>query len=212
MMAGMRRPVTVLGPFLAVALLAGCATSVDGTGSTSAFRSSPLPPGSSTSTPSPTDPAPSGTIPSGNPSSGNLVSDTAGHIQIRLNGNPNHNVENTSVGNEKLTLYVNSAPVPDKEEAVTETYSPALPPGGEESVLRGAVGGFAGSSGFTLGTQAAVTFRGRPGRTATFTDATVLRGQYTFLALVWSTTRTYIFFAPSGAKFNDMMASFEAIG
>lgn len=55
-------------------------------------------------------------------------------------------------------------------------------------------------------------FRGRLGRTATFTDAVELNGQYTFLALDWSSTRAYLFFAPSGAPFNDMMASFKPIG
>jgi len=157
-------------------------------------------------------PAPSGTIPVGLPNVGTLLSDRSGHLQIRLLGPTTRNVYFDESGGENITVYTHDDVPGSKEHANTYVFSPPRTAKVEESYWQGAALQYAKVSGYTLLDQGTVRFHGRPGRTGTFTDAVNLNDQYTLLALDWSSTRMYFFFAPSGAPFNNMMASFHPIG
>lgn len=161
---------------------------------------------------SPGQPSGSVLLPSGDPTAGVPVTDQAAHLHIRLLAQGDRSVQHDSSNGVDITVYLHVVRTSTAlEEAATQTYSPPLPNVDPAEVLRGAVGGFAGSSGFTPGAQSAVTFRDHAARQATFTGIPGTSAQYSFIAIEWSTSRTYVFFAPSGADFNNMLASFSSI-
>jgi hypothetical protein len=218
-------------PVVAVLTMAGCASTVGGSGTSIAgphgFPSQSSAPVStpsldpsqpvSPSTPAQSTSSSSGSsgssgFPSGDPTAGVLITDSAAHLQVRVLADGERSVQHESTNGVDITVYLHIVRTTTAlEEAATQTYDPALPNVDPAAILRGAVGGFAGSSGFTVGTQEAVTIQGKPARKAIFTGIPGTTAQYTFVAIQWSSTRTYVFFGPSGSAINNMIASFKAI-
>jgi hypothetical protein len=207
MIAAMSRPPRIrllaAGLLAAATLATACSTTLSGSGSTGApigFPSSAVP-----SLPSvPSVPA----IPGG----GSSVTDVAGHFRVRMIGPATRDVQHATVSGEDITVYLHIVRTPSAlEEMASETYAPAMPSGNADTILRGEVGGFTGSSGFTVGRQTAFTFRGHPARKALFTGIPGTSREYSFLAVAWSTSRTYLFFARSGTDFQTLTTSFAAI-
>jgi predicted small secreted protein len=161
---------------------------------------------------------PSGSVPAGFPSNassgaagtGVSFSYPQGHFRATFPARPVTSSEPGSVAGASFTLYLARAQVNNAPTVLAcEDISVHLPPDQDDDTLRGAVGGFEGSSGLTLTDQSITTFRGHVARQAHF--ASPQGDDYTLLAALFSDQRLYLFFAPSGAMFDTLTSSFQPI-
>ncbi len=206
---------------LAAAALTGCAAStVSGHGSALAAAPStqdfPSSNAASAATPSVTDSLPvpassaptTASAPSTPGGSGVLVTDTAGHFQVRMPATPERSTEPGSFGGYKFTVHLATVKSPYIALAEGEEVTPALPLDQIDITLRSAVSGFQSSSGMTLISQKATTFNGHTARSAILEHA---GDRYQLVVTAYSGSQIYLLFAPQGAKFDALASSFRAI-
>jgi hypothetical protein len=133
-----------------------------------------------------------------------------GHFRATFPVRPATSSEPGSVAGATFTLYIARAQVNDAPVLLAcEDISVHLPAEQDADTLRGAIGGFEGSSGLTLKDQSSTTFRGHVARQAHFTSPQ--GGTYTLLASMFTDQRLYLFFAPAGATFDTLTGSFQPI-
>jgi hypothetical protein len=206
---------------LAAAALTGCAAStVSGHGSalagapstqdfpSSGAVSSPVP-SVTDSLPVPSTPAATGTSAPQTPGgSGVLVTDPAGHFQVRMPATPHQTTEPGSFGGYKFTVHLATVKSPYIALAEGEDVTPALPLDQIDVTLRSAVSSFESSSGMTLISQKQTTFNGHTARSAILERSDT---RYQLLVAAYSGSQIYLLFAPQGAKFDALAASFSAI-
>ena len=188
------RTLVALGVACVSLLATACSTTVNGVGL--------LPPnrGDSTSSSAATT-GPDGTV---------VITYAEGHLRARFPAAPKETTEPGSFAGVSFTVHfavANSGRKPTL--AGSEDITEALPESSYAATLRGAVGGFGGSSGLALINQRADTFQGHVAQRATFADT--IGTTYVLLAFVYSSTRLYLLFAPSGAPFDSLMESFVAL-
>jgi hypothetical protein len=211
-----RLPLAALLASAAVAL-AGCAAStVAGHGSALAGApSTPDFPSASSPAPSVTDSVP--VTPSAPPTtsapqtpagSGVLVTDAAGHFQVRMPATPQRSTEPGSFGGYKFTVHLATVKSPYLALAEGEVITPALPLDQIDVTLRSAVSAFASSSGMTLISQKQTTFNGHTARIGILERSGT---RYQLLVAAYSGSQIYLLFAPQGAKFDALASSFRAI-
>jgi predicted small secreted protein len=163
---------------------------------------------------------PSGSVPAGFPSGASSGAGAAGtgvsfsypqgHFRATFPARPATSSEPGTVAGASFTLYLARAQVNDAPTLLAcEDISVHLPADQDDDTLRGAIGGFEGSSGLTLTDQSITTFRGHVARQAHF--ASPQGDDYTLLAALFSDQRLYLFFAPSGAMFDTLTSSFVPI-
>lgn len=198
-MAGVRqsgnheRVRTLVALGLACAALAGtaCSSTVNGVGL--------LRPSRDSATSSQPDPA-----------GGVLITYTAGHLQARFPTAPEETSEPGSFDGVNLMVHTAVARVGRKPTLVAcEDVSQAIPDAIYGATLRGAIGSFEGSSGLSLINERADTFQGHVAQRATLSDT--IGTTYALLAFVYSGTRVYLLFAPTGASFDSLTESFVAL-
>lgn len=210
-MRSRRRAAWPVLALLAAAVLSGCSSTIGGHGSTAAAGA-----------PASTTPSSSG-FPSSFPSVGSSGSGSAvpggsgvsfsypqGHFQATFPAQPTTNSTPGTVAGASYTLYVAQAQTNDQPALLAcEDISVDLPADQYDDTLRGAVGGFEGSSGLTLVDQQSTTYRGHAARQAHFSSPH--GGTYTLLATMFSSRRLYLFFGPTGAVFDTLTGTFEPI-
>lgn len=135
---------------------------------------------------------------------------TAGHLRARFPVAPQETSQPASFGGVSLVVHTAVARMGRKTTiAACEDVSEAIPEAAYAATLRGAVGGFEGSSGLSLVNEQPDTFQGHTAQRAMFSDTIGTR--YVLLAFVYSGTRVYLLFAPSGAPFDSLAESFVAL-
>jgi hypothetical protein len=199
---------------LAAAALTGCAAStVSGHGSALAGAPStqdfPSSGAVSSPVPSVTDSLPVPSTPPQTPGgSGVLVTDEAGHFQVRMPATPERRTEPGSFGGYKFTVHLATVKSPYIALAEGEDVTPALPLDQIDVTLRSAVSSFQSTSGMTLISQNQTTFNGHTARSAILERAGT---RYQLLVAAYSGNQIYLLFAPQGAKFDALAGSFSAI-
>jgi hypothetical protein len=213
-----RLPLAALLASAAVAL-AGCAAStVAGHGSALAGASStpdfPSSGAASSPAPSVTGSAPVASLPPSTSApqtpagSGVLVTDAAGHFQVRMPATPERSTEPGSFGGYKFTVHLATVKSPYLALAEGEVITPALPLDQIDVTLRSAVSAFASSSGMTLISQKPTTFNGHTARSGILERS---GARYELLVAAYTGSQIYLLFAPQGAKFDALASSFRAI-
>jgi hypothetical protein len=135
----------------------------------------------------------------------------AGHFRANFPEQPTVLSEPGSFGGVSFTLHIARA-VDDRGRPTLladEDASETIPSDQADEALRVAVGSFSGSSGYTLVSQDATSFRGHRARKAALTSPA--GDDYTLLVTLWAGRRLYIMLAPSGSIYDTLTGSFEAI-
>jgi hypothetical protein len=176
-------------------------------GSSGASSSGDFPSGSvSASVPAASTPVRSGSArPDG---SGFLVTEPAGHYQLRMPAKPKRSVQPGSVQGYKYTLYLSTVKDPYLALVEGEVVEPALPKDQIGDTLDSAVSSFQRNSEMTLVNQQNTTFNGHTAKTAVLEHA---GDRYELLVAAYSGAQIYLFFAPEGSKFDALTSSFRAI-
>ena len=210
-MRSRRRAAWPLLALLAATALTGCSSTIGGHGSTAAAGA-----GASGT------PAPSG-LPSGFPTAANSGGGSAGpsgsgvsfsypqgHFRATFPSRPTTTSTPGTVAGASYTLFVAQAQNNDQPTLLAcEDISVSLPADQYDDTLRGAIGGFEGSSGLTLKDQQSTTYRGHVGRQAHFESPH--GGTFTLLATMFTSQRLYLFFGPTGPVFDTLTGSFQPI-
>ena len=136
---------------------------------------------------------------------GVLITDTDAHFSARFPLQPTLQTSPTlSLGTGTMVIRLAGLKQPHlmyvEEADISESMSQAE----YDGQLRGAIGGFEGTSGMTLISQQATTFQGHTARTAQMSTATT---RYTVLFFVYDANRFYGVVAPSGANFTTLSGS-----
>lgn len=209
------RPIALAVVLVTATALTGCSSTISGHGSTAAAGA----PASGT----PSAGGFPGNFPSNGPSVANSGGGSAGpsgsgvsfnypqgHFRATFPAQPTTDTTPGSVAGASYTLYLAQAEVNDQPTLLAcEDISVSLPADQYDDTLRGAVGGFEGSSGLTLQDQQSTTFRGHAARQAHFSSPH--GGTYTLLATMFTGNRLYLFFGPTGAVFNTLTSTFQPI-
>ena len=214
-----RASLAVVAVTLAAIALAGCgASTLTGHGSAPVSASAPSTqdfPSPGSSAPSATDPTPvpsasvpSASAPQTSTGSGVLVTDPAGHFQVRMPATPERSTEPGSFGGYKFTVHLATVKSPYLALAEGEDVTPALPMDQIDTTLRSAVSSFGSSSGMTLVSQRPTTFNGHTARTAILERS---GSRYQLLVAAYSGSQIYLLFAPEGSRFDALASSFRAI-
>ena len=197
---------------VAVAVLAGCSSTINGHGTTAAAGAvasgSSAPGGFPSAFPS----AGSSGGGSAGPATGSGVSFSypQGHFRATFPARPTTETTPGTVAGASYTLYLAQAQANDQPTLLAcEDISVSLPADQFDGTLRGAVGGFEGSSGLTLTDQQSTSYRGHVARLAHFSSPHT--GTYTLLATMFTDKRLYLFFGPNGPVFDTLTSTFQPI-
>ena len=144
------------------------------------------------------------------PDGGVTVTDTSGHFTARFPSQPSEVTgPSSTVGTAKITIHIAATRSPEPIFVEAADVTPPIPAGQEDVTLRGAIGGFEGSSGLTLHAQSSTTFMGYIARQADFTEPDGT--PFTVLFFLDGNARLYGLAAPAGATFSTLAASFTAL-
>ena len=186
------RTLVALGLACAAFVGTGCSSTVDGVGL--------LPPAGRDSATAP-QPGADGSV---------VITYADGHLRARFPSAPQETSQPASFGGVRFSIHTAIARVGRKATvAACEDVSQSMPEAIYAATLRGAIGGFEGSSGLALINERADTFQGHVAQRATFSDT--IGTTYALLAFVYSGTRVYLLFAPTGAPFDSLTESFVAL-
>lgn len=210
---GLRRSLAAGGSaVLALVLVTGCSTTVDGKGV--ALRA----PGSSASSSRTGFPSAPASDTGGAPATGSLtatpdgkggflVTYPAGHFKAVFPGQPESQSQPGNLGPVSFTVYI--ATVQGQALAASEDFSPTIGEGDYDTTLRSAVGSFAGSSGLTLKSQQQTTFQSHRARTAELVNSS--GDAFDLVVFMYSGERLYILFGKKGAPYDTLSHTFEAL-
>jgi hypothetical protein len=133
----------------------------------------------------------------------------AAHFAARFPSTPFEDEVPGSFGGSRFTLRLAIVRTPHLLEVAENEIEPALPQSTVDSNLRATLTSLASSSGMTLDSQQATTFQGQPARRGSLASPT---GQtFDAIAAMYNRGREYLLLAPTGAAFDDLVASFEAL-
>jgi hypothetical protein len=148
--------------------------------------------------------------PTGSPAvpSGVLFTSKAGHFRARFAAQPTARAVPVTVGsyNLQLNLAVLASPI---SEVANETYTPTLPPSEYQTAMRTALTSAAAPGGWTVLSQTATTFHGRPARIAQYSTPTGLH--LTSMVFFSSGSSLYLLLAQAGSVYEKLSSSFEIV-
>jgi len=199
---------------IALLTLTACTTTVVGHGvalNAGASSTASPPPGFPSTSEAPSSPGSTSSPTSSDSGHGVLVTYPAGHFSAVMPTQATERSENGNLGGQSFTVYlaisVSDGSVPT--EVASEDIDHALDPSEYAATLRVAVGSFAGSSGMSVDSQTATTFRGYTARRALVTSPD---GQsFSLLVFVYSPTRIYVVFASEGAVYNQVTSTLRLL-
>ncbi|MGX7677908.1 hypothetical protein ACSMXN_03300 [Jatrophihabitans sp. DSM 45814] len=139
---------------------------------------------------------------------GVLYTSTAGRFRARFPVQPTERSVPTTTGGTQINIVVAVASKPFAEVA-SETSSATIPVDQYQNTMRIALTSFAAPGNFTIDSQTATTFRGRPARTGTFTTPTGVH--LTATVFFYTGTRLYYLVANPGPNATELAASFVAL-
>jgi hypothetical protein len=205
--------VTAVVAALTAVVTTACSSAVAGHGSTAAAGAGSVSTSSGAVAPSGFPSIGSGGSgsagPSGPAAAGVSFAFPAGHFRATFPAQPQTSSEPGTVSGASYTLFIAQAEADNEPTLLAcEEISVRLPADQYDETLRGAVGGFEGSSGLTLTDQRSTQFRGHVARLAHFTSP---HGAFTFLATMFTDQRLYLFFGPTGAPYDTLTSSFQPL-
>ena len=132
----------------------------------------------------------------------------AGHFTALLPSVPHETAADAMV--DGLKAATNTAICANSQtQVITDTFATAIVTGKEQEISQAVIGAYAAANSLKLSTTAPTTFLTKPATTGSLISPTEQR--ITVIAIVYSSTRTYLLAGDEGAGVNKLIAGFAPV-